>query len=119
MSFLSISDIIQPIFGTFIKQGGTEEEYLAIYTENTYKIIKLFGLNDTYHSAWFYVFIAVFALNLTLCTMRQLVRLARDNRRTELPVADRLQAMECNTLVSRERKEETVKEIQKTYNLNN
>lgn len=105
------------IFGTFIKQGGTEEEYLAIYTENTYKIIKFFGLNDAYHSSWFYALIAFFALSLALCTARQLVRLVRERRRTEIPIADRLRAMECSALVPAERKEEIIKRIKKTYHL--
>jgi cytochrome c biogenesis protein len=103
------------ILGTFIKQGGAEEEYLAVYSENTYKIIKLFSLNDVYHSAWFYTLIGLFTLNLALCTIRQLARLIKERRRTEIPVAEKLRAMECNTLVSRERKEEAVKEIKKTY----
>ena len=88
------------------------------YTQkHTYKIIKFFGLNDAYHSAWFYALIALFTLNLTLCTIRQLVRLVRERRRTEIPITDRLRTMECSVLVPMERKEETIKRIKKTYHL--
>jgi hypothetical protein len=45
---------IGSIFGTFIKQGATEDEYLRFYSETTYRIIKFFGLDNAYHSPWFY-----------------------------------------------------------------
>lgn len=105
------------IFGTFIKQGGAEEEYISLYSENTYKLIKFFNLEDAYHSTWFYALIALFAANLVLCTARQTIRLVREKRRTEIPGADRLRTMECNTIIPRERREKAEKEILKAYRL--
>ncbi len=60
------------IVGSVIKQGGTEEEYLSLYSEKAYHFIKLFGLDDTYHSPWFYFLLALFTLNLIACTVRRI-----------------------------------------------
>jgi cytochrome c biogenesis protein len=57
------------ILGSVIKQGGTEEEYLSLYSERVYHFIKLFGFDDAYHSPWFYFLLALFALNLIACTV--------------------------------------------------
>ncbi|HOD76395.1 MAG TPA: cytochrome c biogenesis protein ResB [Syntrophorhabdaceae bacterium] len=60
------------ILGSVIKQGGTEEEYLSLYSEKAYHFIKLFGFDDAYHSPWFYFLLALFALNLIACTVRRI-----------------------------------------------
>lgn len=59
------------LVGSVIKQGGTEEEYLSLYGEKTYHFIKLFGFDDAYHSVWFYLLLALFAMNLVACTVRR------------------------------------------------
>jgi len=69
------------VLGSIIRQGGTQEEYLALYPEKTYHFIKLFGLDDTYHSPWFYFLLGLFALNLVACTVRRIMRLVAEGRR--------------------------------------
>jgi cytochrome c biogenesis protein len=44
---------VASIFGTLIPQNGTPEEYLRIYKFSTYKILRILGLLDMYHSGWF------------------------------------------------------------------
>jgi cytochrome c biogenesis protein len=105
------------ILGTFIKQGGTEGEYLALYAENTYRIIKLFGLDDVYHSAWFYVLVGTFGVCLVLCSARRLLRLLTEKKPNDLPAPGRLRFMECNALVPAERWVETTRGIRRTYKL--
>lgn len=60
--------------GTLIKQRGTEEEYLALYEESTYQLIRFFGFDDIYHSFWFFFLLVLFATNLALCTIRRVRR---------------------------------------------
>lgn len=63
------------IVGSLVKQGASEEEYLSLYSERAYHFIKLFGLDDAYHSPWFYLLMGVFAVNLVFCTLQRLRRL--------------------------------------------
>lgn len=69
------------IVGSAIKQGGTEEEYLGLYPEKTYHLIKLLGLDDTYHSPWFYFLLGLFAINLVVCTVKRIKILAGEKGR--------------------------------------
>lgn len=69
------------IVGSLVQQGASEEEYLSHYSEKTYHFIKLLGLDDAYHSPWFYFLIAIFAVNLFVCTLRRLKRLAAPGER--------------------------------------
>ena len=112
-----MSLIATTIVGTLIEQGASEEQYLSYYTENTYRIIKFFGLNDTYHSFWFYALAMLFAINLTLCTTRRLARLVRERRQTALPDAVRLGKMEFNFPVVQGKSQETLEKIKKSYKL--
>jgi cytochrome c biogenesis protein len=73
------------ILGTIIKQGGRPDEYLSLYSENIYRIITLFGLNDVYHSPWFFALLFLFAINLTLCTLRRFMPILRGDKKTSIP----------------------------------
>ncbi|MBA4416687.1 MAG: hypothetical protein C0392_02065 [Syntrophus sp. (in: bacteria)] len=85
------------IFGTVIKQGGSAEEYLSLYSENTYRLITLLGLDDAYHSLWFYGLIMLFVVNLSLCTMGRFSRFIKDSkRRPHLPDERTLLDMEMH-----------------------
>ncbi|MDD3844740.1 MAG: cytochrome c biogenesis protein ResB [Syntrophorhabdaceae bacterium] len=66
------------ILGSVIIQGGTEEEYLTLYSQKTYHFIKLLGLDDTYHSPWFYLLLVLFALNLVMCTAQRIRRITKE-----------------------------------------
>ena len=76
------------ILGTVIKQGGTEEEYLSLYSERAYHFIKLFGFDDTYHSPWFYFLLALFTVNLVACTVQRIRSLTAEKGRTAKAPAD-------------------------------
>jgi cytochrome c biogenesis protein len=76
------------ILGTVIKQGGTEEEYLSLYSERAYHFIKLFGFDDTYHSPWFYFLLILFTVNLIACTVRRIRTLTAEKGRTARTPAD-------------------------------
>ncbi len=107
------------IVGTLIEQGASEEEYLGYYTENTYRIIKFFGLNDIYHSFWFYALVALFAVSLISCTIERLARFIRERHQNALPDADRLREMEFNTPVAQGKSHETLEKIRKSHRLVN
>ncbi|MBA4390206.1 MAG: hypothetical protein C0399_04635 [Syntrophus sp. (in: bacteria)] len=105
------------ILGTIIKQGANESEYLTVYSEATYRIINIFGLDDAYHSLWFKALIVLFAINLTLCTAQGLIRFIKEKRQTDIPEFDRLSKMELNLRVDNERKEKAIGVLKKFYRL--
>lgn len=103
------------ILGTFIKQGATENEYLKFYSETTYRIIKFFSLDNAYHSPWFYSLILLFAINLSLCTIRRVIRLVKEKNESALPGPERLLKMQPSIQVGLEKKEEAMGRLKKYY----
>jgi len=73
------------ILGTIIKQGAGPDEYLSLYSESTYRIITFLGLNDAYHSPWFFALLFLFAINLTLCTLKRFMPLFNKERSLKIP----------------------------------
>lgn len=88
------------ILGTVIRQGGTPDEYLSVYSEGTYRIITFLGLDDVYHSSWFYALLFLFAVNLTLCTVRRFGPLFRGSRKVSIPDREALAKMPMNFSVT-------------------
>ena len=85
------------IIGTVIKQRAPLEEYLSLYSENTFRFIRFFSLDDTYHSPWFYGLIVFFVINLVLCTTARLSRFIKTERTpATLPEEQALIAMELH-----------------------
>ena len=85
------------VFGTVVKQGAPADEYLSYYSESTYRFIKFFGLDDTYHAPWFYTLILLFVVNLCLCTIGRLTRFIRSGHgAARLPGEDALAGMEMH-----------------------
>lgn len=84
------------ILGTVIKQGAGRDEYLSLYSESTYRIITLLGLNDVYHSAWFLALLFLFAINLTLCTVRRFKSILRADTKLSVPEENAMMAMAMN-----------------------
>jgi cytochrome c biogenesis protein len=59
------------IFGTVIPQNASPEEYLQAYKISTYKILKILGFLDMYHSGWFVFLLALLSLNLVACSLKR------------------------------------------------
>lgn len=105
------------MLGTVVKQGATPEEYLALYSENTYKIITLFGLDDAYHAPWFIALIALFALSLVLCSLRRLTLFARETKVVMLPGEDKLLKMDLHSYVPEKDFDEVLGLLTRRYGL--
>lgn len=58
--------------GTMVLQNVDEARYLQSYSENVYQLIRLFTLEDTYHSIWFGGLVAILNINLLICTLDKL-----------------------------------------------
>jgi len=81
------------VLGTIVKQGADVEEYLSLYSEDTYRIIRLLGLDDVYHSPWFLALLVLFAINLTACTLKRFLSILKGRGQVGLPDEKALSAM--------------------------
>lgn len=59
------------IFGTVIPQNASPEEYLRAYKVSTYKILKILGFLDMYHTPWFIFLLALLCLSLVACSLKR------------------------------------------------
>jgi len=84
------------ILGTVIKQGAGQNEYLSLYSENTYRAITLLDLDDVYHSTWFIALLFLFAINLTLCTLRRFMPILRGDKKVSVPEESAMASMSMN-----------------------
>lgn len=62
---------VASIFGTVIPQNASPEEYLRVYKFPTYKILKILGFLDMYHTGWFVFLLALLSLNLIVCSLKR------------------------------------------------
>ncbi|MCP4673147.1 MAG: cytochrome c biogenesis protein ResB [Desulfobacula sp.] len=60
------------IIGTIILQNGSKSEYIRLYGESFYKIIKVFLFDDMYHAWWFLALIIILCINLLICSIERL-----------------------------------------------
>lgn len=88
------------ILGTIIKQGAGPDEYLSIYSETTYRIISLLGLDDVYHSPWFLALLFLFAINLTLCSLRRFMPIIKGGKKASVPDEGSMANMSMNFHIS-------------------
>ncbi|OPY72763.1 MAG: Cytochrome c biogenesis protein CcsB [Syntrophorhabdus sp. PtaU1.Bin002] len=99
---------IGSVLGTIVKQGADVEEYLSLYPEGTYRIIRLLGLDDVYHSLWFLALLILFAINLVACTLKRFFSVLKGRGRTELPDERALSAMTMSFRVEGSMSHETI-----------
>lgn len=103
------------IIGTVIKQEGRPDEYLSLYSERVYRIITFLGLDDVYHSPWFLALLLLFAINLTLCTLRRLKPVLKGGREPSLPEEGAMEGMAMHFRVRSNVEDKDVASIFKGY----
>jgi len=76
---LLILIILASGIGTFIPQGLPHYEYLPVgqagirrFNEPAYRLLRLFGFTDIYHSWWFIVLLILLWCSIFICTFRRL-----------------------------------------------
>ena len=60
------------IVGTIVLQNGTQEQYLRLYGEALYNLIKVFNIDDMYHAWWFLSLIIILCINIVVCSIERL-----------------------------------------------
>jgi cytochrome c biogenesis protein len=71
------------VIGTIIPQNASEQEYLRMFSKETYYILKGFGLLNMYHSWWFIGVLILLAINMTACSLKRLPGVWRQVRKTK------------------------------------
>jgi len=60
------------IIGTILLQNGSESDYIRLYGEAFYNVIKVFTLDDMYQAWWFLGLIIILCINLIVCSIERL-----------------------------------------------
>jgi len=75
--FLFLSLAATSVLGTVIQQGLPMERYKAFYSPGVFSALKFFNVFDMYHSWWFTTLLVLLAVNIIVCTFKQIPRLVR------------------------------------------
>ncbi|EAT14906.1 cytochrome c biogenesis protein ResB [Desulfuromonas acetoxidans] len=75
--FILIALAITSIIGTVIQQNLSRQEYLRVFSEDTYRVLDSLQFFDMYHSWWFIGLLLLFCVNLTCCSIKRLPRVWR------------------------------------------
>ncbi len=111
LTFIALTSIL----GTLIKQNATAEEYLALYSETTLKIIDIFRLYDVYHAPWFIGAIILFAVNLVVCTFTRFLSKWKKTSYPRLPDEKALFQMGLSFTLNKDKEEEAISFIGKGF----
>ena len=63
---------VTSIIGTVILQNGTDQEYLRLYGEAFYNLIKVSGIDDMYQAWWFLLLLVILCINIVVCSIERL-----------------------------------------------
>jgi cytochrome c biogenesis protein len=75
------------IIGTLIPQNSPPDFYIQRYGHKTAQLLRLLDIPDMYNSWWFLALLALFALNLVVCSLERIPQVVRTLRRDGLAVA--------------------------------
>lgn len=89
LSFIALISIL----GTLVKQQASPEEYLTLFSEHVYGAIQILGLDDVFHGWWFLLSVALFSLNLVLCTVNRFTLFLKNRASEALPKESYLSAL--------------------------
>ncbi len=81
------------VIGTVIPQNASTHDYIRMYGETTFRILKAAGMLDLFHAWWFVALMVLFACNLIACSINRLPALLRAGRQKSVPSPDSLQSM--------------------------
>lgn len=110
LSFIALTSIL----GTIIKQNAPAEEYLSNYSLTTLKIIDFFQLYDIFHAPWFMGAIALFALNLIVCTLTRFFR-KKKAVYPYIPDENTLSSMELHFSLKKDIEENAISFVRKRF----
>jgi cytochrome c biogenesis protein len=79
---LLILIVIASIVGTLIPQNWTDAQYRAKYGDARHRLLRNLQLTDVYHSYWYMALLALFCVNLSVCSLQSFGPLVKFLRRS-------------------------------------
>jgi len=98
------------IVGTLIQQQQNPAIYIQRFGDPLYRILRIFGFFDLYHSWWYVSLLIILAFNLIFCSMR---RLPRDVKIITSPKV-KLDEKELSSFTSKEKITLTARPVDQT-----
>ena len=60
------------VIGTVVLQNGSSQQYITLYGEGLYNLIKVLGIDDMYHAWWFLALLVLLCVNIVVCSVERL-----------------------------------------------
>ena len=60
------------IIGTVVLQNGSPQQYIRLYGEGIYNLIRVLGIDDMYHAWWFLTLLVLLCVNIVVCSVERL-----------------------------------------------
>ncbi|MCG8567597.1 MAG: cytochrome c biogenesis protein ResB [Desulfobacterales bacterium] len=60
------------IIGTVVLQNGSPQQYVNLYGEGMYNLIRVLGVDDMYHAWWFLALLVLLCVNIVVCSVERL-----------------------------------------------
>ncbi|MBA3008659.1 MAG: cytochrome c biogenesis protein ResB [Proteobacteria bacterium] len=60
------------IIGTVVLQNGSPQQYVTLYGNGFYNLIKVLKLDDMYHAWWFLFLLLLLCINIIVCSIERL-----------------------------------------------
>jgi len=76
------------IIGTVIEQNLRPRQYLTVFSKSTYQFLNDLDFFDMYHSWWFMGLLALFAVNLIVCSIKRFPRVLKTVKNPTLTPED-------------------------------
>jgi len=89
------------ILGTIVQQNLSADQYRQIYGRNVASLLNILDITDMYNSWWFLGLLAIFCLNLIVCSLERIPNVVRIVRKDNLNTkSDRLRKMPIRETVA-------------------
>jgi cytochrome c biogenesis protein len=70
--YLLVLLAVTSIIGTVVLQNGSSQQYVDLYGQGVYNLIRVFGIDDMYHAWWFLLLLVLLCINITVCSVERL-----------------------------------------------
>lgn len=63
---------VTSVIGTIVLQNGAPNQYLDLYGQGLYNLIKVLQIDDMYHAWWYLLLLALLCVNIVVCSVERL-----------------------------------------------
>lgn len=63
---------VTSVIGTIVLQNGNPQQYVALYGEGMYNLIRVLKIDDMYHAWWYLLLLLLLCINIVVCSIERL-----------------------------------------------